>query len=454
MEPWKRELLTQIPSMHKILEDLKKNSEIPHPLLHRACEEVLHGIREEILSTEEEISHLPLQEEVLLERILLRGESMYSSLTRVINGTGILLHTNLGRAPLSREAIERMASLGGNYMNLEYNIHRGKRGTRYEHLRDLLSLLTKAQDSLVVNNNAAAVLLILDTFASKKEVIVSRGELIEIGGSFRLPDVMKKAGVKLVEVGTTNRTSLGDFKEAIGEETALIMKSHQSNYKIMGFTEEVSLDELVSLSRECHLPFYYDMGSGNLLPFSREPTVREVVTKGVPLISFSGDKLLGGPQAGIIVGDRDGIEALKKNPLTRALRVGKLTLLTLEETLRHYVAEETEKIPLYQSLNTSLKVLEERGRYIVAEMESREDLKIEVVNGEGEMGGGSLPLEKIESRQLHITSHHLSARELKERLLAQRPPIIGRIVEETLILDLLAVNEEEIHEMIEGLKRL
>lgn len=454
MEEWRRELLSQIPSTHRLLERVVERTTIPRPLLHKAVDQILTSLRREVLSLMEKKEELPLKGEALEQRILQEGEEMYISLSRVINATGILLHTNLGRAPLSREARERVASLGGSYMNLEFNLHTGERGSRYHHVKELLCQLTGAQDALIVNNNAAAVLLVLDTLAKDREVVVSRGELIEIGGSFRLPALMEKASVRLVEVGTTNRTSLNDYLEVLGEETALILKSHQSNYRIMGFTREVTIGQLVKVAEEHGLPFYYDMGSGNLLPFHGEPTVKEVITRGVPLLSFSGDKLLGGPQAGILVGERDFIEDLRKNQLTRALRVGKMTLLALEETLKHYLHQETEKIPLYRALSTSMEIFEERGERIKEALRDRDHLYIEMVKGEGEMGGGSLPLVKLESRQLHITSTLHSAEEMKRRLLIHTPPIVSRITEERLILDLLTIGDEEIEETIEGLKGL
>lgn len=455
MEKERKILLSSIPSIHAVLEDLKKKTPIPRPILHRAAEQILAALREEILSLpEEEIPHFTVDDRSLSLQIREKGERIYSNLTPVINATGVLLHTNLGRALLSSEAREKIAQLSGSYCNLEYDTKQGKRGSRYHHVKELLCFLCGAQSALVVNNNAAAILLILETFASGKEVIVSRGELIEIGGSFRLPDIMKKAQVKLVEVGTTNRTSLKDYLEAVGEETALILKSHQSNFRIAGFTREASLEELVILGQRKNLPVYYDMGSGNLLPFPGEPTVKEVLAKGIHLVSFSGDKLLGGPQAGIIVGEKDLLTQLRKNQLTRVLRVGKLTLAALEETLKHYVNQEEGKIPLYRALSTPMFVLEKRGEKILHALKGHSHLHLLLEKGEGEVGGGSLPLVQLESRQLRITSTSLTAETMRRKLLTHRNPIISRIKGGGLILDLLTIQEEELMQVQEALLEL
>lgn len=454
MDTKRRRLLSQIPSIHSLLQELQQITTLPPSIFHKGATKVLQKLRKDILALPpEDLDTFLIDRKSLLTSIEGEGELLYNSLKEVINGTGILLHTNLGRAPLSQEALKRIYSLGGSYSNLEYDCQKGKRGSRYMHLKGLLCQLTGAQDALVVNNNAACVLLILDTLAQNQEVIVSRGELIEIGGSFRLPEVMEKAKVHLVEVGTTNRTSLNDYQRAIRGETALLLKSHQSNFRIMGYTKEVQVEELVALSKDHGVPFYYDMGSGHLLPFPLEPTVQEIVAKGVSLISFSGDKLLGGPQAGIILGEEKYIEALRKNPLTRALRVGKLTLIALGETLKHYLHQETHKIPFYRSLNTPLSLLEERGHRVLQELKGGR-LQVDLVKGNSEIGGGSLPLMEVETRQIHITSAKGRAQGHKERLLYHSPPIICRVKDETLILDLLTIKEEEIPMVINALKEL
>lgn len=455
MEKKRQCLLSSIPSIHSILTDVKKETDLPHPILHQAATGVLQSLREEILSLpKEKLTERVIHPSSLIHQIRIQGEDLYQNLTPVINATGVLLHTNLGRALLSRESREKAAQLSSCYSNLEYNVKKGERGSRYDHVKELLCLLCGAQDALVVNNNAAAVLLILETFAWEKEVIVSRGELIEIGDSFRLPDIMSKAGARLVEVGTTNRTHLRDYQNAVGEETALILKSHQSNFQIQGFTRHVPLKELQELGEKEGLIVYYDMGSGNLVPFPHEPTVKEITAQGISLVSFSGDKLLGGPQAGIIVGEKNYLSRLRKNPLTRALRVGKLILAALEETLKHYLNQELEKIPLYQALSTPMERLEERGRRLLQGIEKNQHLQGVLVKGQGKIGGGSLPLTQIESRQLQISSSSFSAQEIRWKLLAHGIPIIPRVKEDLLFLDLLTIQEEELPELERALENL
>jgi len=347
MDEIRSKLLRGLPKIDEVLLLLKKGdtfAKAPKDLVVDACRQIVAAIRKDILA--ERADTLPPSAEEVAELVRRRVESMQSAkLRRVINATGIILHTNLGRAPLCKEALDRINEVARGYSNLEFDLATGKRGLRYDHVKDLLCGLTGAEDALVVNNNAAAVLLVLNTIADGKEAVVSRGELVEIGGEFRIPEVMKRSGAVLREVGTTNRTRPRDYEEAIGERTAVILKVHTSNFRIVGFTEEVELARLVGLGKERGIPVVNDLGSGCLIDLDRygvdrEPTVKDAVRAGADVVTFSGDKLLGGPQAGVILGRKDLLQKIEKNPLNRALRVDKLTLAALEGTLRQYLSEE------------------------------------------------------------------------------------------------------------------
>ncbi|MFN3534916.1 MAG: L-seryl-tRNA(Sec) selenium transferase, partial [Desulfatiglandales bacterium] len=339
------ELFRLIPKVDRLLntpEVLEAMGHLPKRLAMAQITAVLEEIRQGIRAGEI-VDPSELELPLVVERVL-KGlkEVTKPSLRKVVNATGVVVHTNLGRSPLPRKVMEDLIEIASGYSNLEYNLREGRRGNRFTHVEDILKELTGAEAATVVNNNAAAVLLSLDTVAKGKEVIVSRGELIEIGGSFRIPEVMKRSGARLVEVGTTNKTKLQDYESAITPETALLLKVHTSNYKIIGFTQSVSNKDLVSLGKRYSIPVMEDLGSGCFIDLSqygyeKEPTVQEVVSQGVDIITFSGDKLLGGPQAGIILGKRDLVERIRKNQLARAVRIDKLTLCTLESTLRLYL---------------------------------------------------------------------------------------------------------------------
>ena len=378
--------------------------------------------------------------------------SLRPSLQPVINATGVVLHTNLGRAPLLEEALHNLVEIGGGYSNLELNLETGERGSRYEHVEDLLCRISGAESGLAVNNNAGAVLLALNSLAEGKEVIVSRGQLVEIGGSFRIPDVMKKSGARLVEVGTTNRTHLRDYEQAVAENTALLLKVHTSNYRILGFTAEVSLKELAELGRARGLPVMEDLGSGcfiDLAPYGieHEPTVQETLQAGVDVVTFSGDKLLGGPQAGIILGKKRFIDLIKKNPLNRALRIDKLTLAGLESTLRVYLDPDrvVKALPALGMLTCPLEELEKRARRfqrrLARELSSGAEMTIREESSQ--VGGGALPLQTLPTRVVAIRPLRISAASLEERLRRNRPPVIARVKEEEVLLDLRTVAEEE-----------
>ena len=379
---------------------------------------------------------------------------MRPNLTRVINATGVVLHTNLGRAPLAAEAIALAAQTGGRYANLEYDLAAGARGSRQAHLEALLCELTGAEAALAVNNNAAAVLLAINTLADGREAIVSRGQLVEIGDSFRIPEIMRKGGARLREVGTTNRTTLADYAAAIGPQTGLLLKVHPSNFRILGFTAEVSTAELAGLGRAHKVPVFEDLGSGALLDFAAfglrgEPVVAESVRAGADLVSCSGDKLLGGPQAGLLVGRREVVQAIRRNPLARAVRIDKLCLAALEATLRLYRDPEAARrqVPVLRMLAEPAEVVAARARRIrdrVAAGGADSGLKLTVEPGTSEVGGGALPLEAIPTALLAVEHADLSANAIEARLRAHDPPILARIREDRVLLDCRTVQEDEV----------
>jgi L-seryl-tRNA(Ser) seleniumtransferase len=381
------------------------------------------------------------------------------SLRTVINATGVVLHTNLGRALLSQLAVERLASVSAAYSNLELDLATKERGSRYNHVEPLLRRLTGAEDALVVNNNAAAVLLALETLARGKEVIVSRGELIEIGGEFRIPDIMRRSGARLVEVGATNRTHPRDYAGAIGPETALLLKVHASNYRVVGFTAEVSSRELVEIGRERGIPVMEDLGSGSLVDlrphgFPYEPTVQEVVTAGVDVVTFSGDKLLGGPQAGLVVGAKALVGRLKKNPLNRALRIDKLTLASLEATLYAYEAgDPRETIPTLRMLTEPLAEVQARARRLLRALPApvRARLDARIVDDQAQVGGGALPTVVLPTAAVAVGGATISARALDEALRSGDPAAIGRIADDRLLLDCRTVLADQVGALAKAL---
>jgi L-seryl-tRNA(Ser) seleniumtransferase len=371
------------------------------------------------------------------------------SLRRVVNGTGIVVHTNLGRSLLPKQLEEHLTEIAFHYNTLEYDVEKGDRGSRYAHVEQLLKELLNVEAALVVNNNAAAVLLALNTLAKGKEVIVSRGELIEIGGSFRIPDVMAESGAILREVGTTNRTHLEDYVNAISENTGLLFKAHKSNYRIIGFTEEVSPEELVRIGKENGIPVLVDLGSGvlvNLRHFglAYEPTVQDIVNAGVDVVTFSGDKLLGASQAGIIVGKKQYIDIMKRNPLTRALRVDKFCLSMLEGVLKIYLQQEpTQIIPTLQMLATPIDELERRAQAVREVLSKIEGVDAIVVKTASESGGGSLPGEELPSFGVALVVTPLSDVELEEKLRKRDIPIIGRIIDGRVVLDVRTLQDDD-----------
>ncbi|MBI2060855.1 MAG: L-seryl-tRNA(Sec) selenium transferase [Nitrospirae bacterium] len=398
-----------------------------------------------------------LTEGVLLRRAGDHVRNLLSGgLRPVINATGIIIHTNLGRAPLSAEAVQEVVQTAGSYSNLEFDLTRGERGERINAVRSLLHAVCGGEDSLVVNNNAAAVLLVLAALAKGKEVVVSRGELVEIGGSFRVPEVMEQSGAILREVGTTNKTRLKDYEQAISPATALMMKAHRSNFQVVGFTEETSLEELVELGRKKNVPVYMDLGSGAVQPFTfpgvsrREPLVREIVSQGTDLVSFSGDKMLGGPQAGIIIGTSKLIQQIAHHPLYRALRPDKMTLAALAGTLRLCLTggEAASQIPVTAMLNAPLDELRRHAEQVRRTvLKSRKDLDLEIVEDTSYAGGGALPMEALPTLALHLKHPSLSPNSISDALRISDPPVIGRISDNRFLLDLRTVFPREIPDL-------
>lgn len=377
--------------------------------------------------------------EAIVARLVARAtECAATRLGGVINATGTLLHTNLGRAPVAAAAFDEARAVAQGYSNLEYDLNAGERGSRYDHARDLLTSVSGAQDALVVNNCAAAILLILDTFARNAEVVLARNQLIEIGGGFRLPEVLARSGARLVEVGTTNKVYLHDYERALSPRTTLLMRSHQSNYAIEGFVDDVVPSELAALGRRTGIAVIEDLGSGALVDLReyglpRERTVQDAIADGMSLVAFSGDKLLGGPQAGIIVGTRAHVARLRSNPLVRALRVDKVTLALLAATLRCYAdASSREQIPFFGMLATSCDALRARASIIAASIAG-----VQVVETESRVGGGSLPQARIPSVGLALESAQPD--ELAARLRRAEPPIVARIEQGRVLLDLRTV---------------
>lgn len=459
----KKDLLKKIPSVDKLLNTPPINELIST----YSKETVLKGIREELSKIRDSIisgSLLEISIDEVIKRIIKRIEELNRpSLRRVINATGVITHTNLGRSILAKRVIERLSEIAGSYSNLEYDLDLGKRGLRYVHVEYLLKELTSAEAAMVVNNNAAAVLISLETIAKGKKVIVSRGELVEIGGSFRIPEVMKKSGAYMVEVGTTNKTHLRDYEEAIDQETALLLKVHKSNFSIVGFTEEVPLRDLVLLGKKYDIPVMEDLGSGCFIDFSKfglqkEPTVQEVVSQGADIVTFSGDKLLGGPQAGIIVGKKKFVEAIRKNQLNRALRIDKLTLVALEETLRIYRDQERaiKEIPTLSMICDSFENVRKKAKRILRRIKKKENenFRVSIKIGNSMVGGGALPLCGIKSAVICLEPKRMSASEIERWLRFYDPPIISRIEKENVILDARTIQEKEISTVADVINKL
>ena len=451
----KNMLYRSIPKVDVLLE----NSDIVTLIENHHRDVVVDVIREEIdklrnfIKENDDVNLIETKINNLIENIKISTEKVYSyNIKKVINGTGTILHTNLGRAIISKKHADYLSEVVTSYSNLEYNLEEGKRGERYSHFEKLICKITGAEAAMAVNNNAAAVMLVLSSMAAEKEVIVSRGELVEVGGKFRIPDVMKSSNAHLVEIGTTNKTHLEDYEDAISENTGAFLKVHTSNFKILGFTESVSIEELCKLGREKDIPVIEDIGSGVLIDLSKygleyEPTVQDSIKAGVDVVSFSGDKLLGGPQAGIIVGKKKYIDKMKKNPLTRAFRIDKFTATILEMIFHEYLNEEDaiKNIPVLSLITKDLKEIEKNANALFNKIENLENVAdINVEDTFSQIGGGSLPAERIKSKSVTIMPKNISTQSLEAKLRAGKNPVVGRISEEKLILDMRTVLEDEI----------
>lgn len=446
--------MRQLPGVDTVLAQLKENvscRQIPRTVLVASARNAIAGVRETVKAGGDTTA---IEVESIAESAAaLARQAMQPNLDTLVNATGIVVHTNLGRSILSKDAMAHLQTVAGGYSNLEFDLATGRRGIRYAAVEGLLCELTGAEAAMVVNNNAGAVLLALDAMSSGREVVVSRGELIEIGGSFRIPDVMKKSGGILIETGTTNRTHVSDYEAAITEYTALLLKVHTSNYGIVGFTAEVPLDELVALGRKYNIPVMNDLGSGTLIDFQKyglvaEPTVADAVATGADIVTFSGDKLLGGPQAGIILGKKEIIRLIRKNPLTRALRIDKLTLTALEMTLRAYRDEEAavRTIPTLKMITAPLAEVEQRAKTMQDELKSLGTAMADVAIRPlpSRPGGGSMPFLEIASSCVCVRMVGISVNRLEQALRANRPPVIGRIEDDWFIMDMRTVADFEI----------
>ncbi|MBO8125643.1 MAG: L-seryl-tRNA(Sec) selenium transferase [Firmicutes bacterium] len=457
------EQLRRIPPINELLEldPVEKQAEKwPRDAVVGALRLYVDKLRKKVLAGAAVVPESPEAWSQSLEEYF-DGWEQDLHLRPAVNATGVIIHTNLGRSPLAdmaRKAVERVA---GTYSNLEYDLEKGERGSRYSHVEELLVQITGAEAGLVVNNNAAAIMLVLDTLAKGGEAVVSRGELVEIGGSFRVPEVMARSGAVLREVGTTNKTHLYDYEEAITEETKVILKVHTSNFRILGFTESVPLSDLAKLAKKKGIILIEDLGSGVLVDLSRlglpkEPTVQESIAAGADVVTFSGDKLLGGPQAGIIVGRKDLIQKIKKNQLTRALRIDKMTLAALEATLKLYLLPELAlvEIPTLRMLSESEETVAERARRLAeAIAATAPGAHVELVSDPAQAGGGSLPGAEIPSTAVSVVLSWVSPVDLEEWLRKQDPPVIVRVSQEKVLLNARTITDDQIPFIAETLGR-
>ncbi|HJV44659.1 MAG TPA: L-seryl-tRNA(Sec) selenium transferase [Bacillota bacterium] len=453
-----KQLLRELPAVHHFTHDasLKEWAEIngiSEPLFIDMVKETLQLIRREILENE--------MTEISYDRILVRIKNQSlktnsNNLQPLINGTGVILHTNLGRAVLAEEAVELMKEIALGYSNLEYQIEKGARGSRHDHVEDLIKRLTGAEAAMVVNNNAAAVYLVLREIAKGKEVVVSRGQLVEIGGSFRVSEIMRESGAILREVGTTNKTHLKDYEQAIDENTSLLLKVHTSNFAIYGFTQSVSLGDLVKLGQQHNIPVYEDMGSGVLYDLRKhgigdEPVIQESIGQGVDIVSFSGDKLLGGPQVGVIAGKKEWIDKLKKNQLARVLRVDKVTLAALEATLRLYLdpKQAVQKIPTLRDMLMPLDDVVQKAQDFASQLP---ELEIEIRQDQTEVGGGSLPGVLLPTVVAVISHPNYPAHLIERRMREGMPAVIGRVSKDEYLLDFRTIHIREIPRLVQLIK--
>ncbi|MEV9499201.1 L-seryl-tRNA(Sec) selenium transferase [Aliarcobacter butzleri] len=444
-------LLKSIPKVDKFIMN-EAFEGLSRTLITKIAKKTLEELRNDILNNEIE----KIDENTLINEVLDSYKDLTSSsLKSLINATGIIVHTNLGRSLLDEKSLTKAIKIATTYNNLEYDLKKGKRGERYEHITKSLQALTSCEDAIVVNNNASAVFLILNTFCKNKEVIVSRGELVEIGGSFRVPEVMNQSGAKLKEIGTTNKTHLRDYENAICEKTSMLMKVHKSNYSIEGFSSEVSFEDIVKIAQQNSLIDYFDMGSGHIidLPYNLnkdEPSILDIMKYKPSLLSFSGDKLFGSVQAGIIIGKKELIAKIKKNQLLRMLRVDKITLALLEETLNSYLRNELDSIPTLKMLNTKIETLEQRANNLKEKCENF--IKCEVIKTSTMVGGGTTPNKKIPTIALTLEYKNYKPNKLEEIL--RKNSIISRIENDKVLLDFRTILESDCKKIEEILKNL
>ena len=452
-------LLRQIPAVNELLSrsalrDLQ--ARVGRRLVVESARRALQRLRDRIVEGSlSSVSLAALEQEIAIEA---KAAASFS-LKAVINASGVVLHTNLGRAPLAHEALAHLAEVSARYSNLEYDLDLGARGKRDAHTDRLFCQVLGAEKTLLVNNNAAAVLLALNTLAEGAEVVVSRGELIEIGGSFRIPEVCAKSGAILREVGTTNRTRIEDYAAAINERTRVLLRVHPSNFRIVGFTARPSLEEVVELAQRHNLTSMEDLGSGCLVDLSPqgirdEPTATASLKTGVDVITFSGDKLLGGPQAGIVAGKREPLERIRKNPLFRALRVDKLTIAALEATISLYLQGKLQAIPALRMIQLSREAIRERAARLAEKLSARTQISARVQDGDSVIGGGSTPAQSLPTALLAVTHSRHSAQELEGLLRQNSPPIIARVEQDTLLLDLRTVFEDQDEELLLALESI
>jgi len=464
----KKAILRKFPSIDRLIqteEASKLVDKYSRELVVDAARSVLEELRVEILNKETTaIDEKELSSENITKRIKAQLQIKFSpSLQKAVNATGVILHTGLGRAVLSKEAQEAVNNIVEAYSTLATDIKTGQRGHRDVHLNKIFCELTGAEAATVVNNNAAATVLILNTLAKDREVIVSRGQLVEIGGSFRMPDVMKTSGAILREVGTTNKTHLKDYSAAINENTGAIMRVHHSNYRILGFAEEPSIQELAELAKKHKIPLIDDLGSGALVDLKEfgletEPMVQKSIKAGVDVACFSGDKLIGGPQAGVIVGKASTVEKIRKNPLARAFRVGKLTIAAMEATLKLFLNRENlnQTHPIYRMFSLSLDVLKRRAQKVVKELKTQKAVKadISLEDGDSQIGSGSVPIETIPTKLLVVKPKSFSAENLARKLRHHSPPIFTRVHKQAVLFDFRTIQPGEDKIVLEALLKL
>jgi L-seryl-tRNA(Ser) seleniumtransferase len=461
-----KQYLRKLPAIHILQNNeqvlsISEEHQVPSDIVTKWLQEEIDHLREALLDKtwKEEEASKQVFTEYILQRVKQRAIDFHQYyVKRIINATGTILHTNLGRARLSEQAIDQVIQVAKNYSNLEYNIKKGFRGSRHDIIESILAEVTGAEAAMVVNNNAAAVYLILRGLAQDKEVIVSRGELVEIGGSFRVSSIMEESGAKLIEVGTTNKTHLFDYEQAINEETSLLMKVHTSNFKTVGFTASVTTKELTELSAQYDdVLVYEDLGSGALYDFQHhgigdEPVVSQVLSSGVDIVSFSGDKLLGGPQAGIIVGKKVLIDKLKKHQIARVLRVDKMTLAALEATVKSYIQGNQETIPTVRDLLLPLSIIKERtDQFLYHLRENNQGWEFEVREDFSQVGGGTMPGVEIPTLVVAISHPDFHSQKLFDLLRLGEPVIVARLKEDKVLIDFRTVTDEE---MIMVVKRL